>query len=64
MRAFAKVAWVLFLIAGGIYFYLYFSEGRINSFHFAIGTAFFVLAFVNFLRTRRRGDTDTTLPPS
>lgn len=63
MRAFAAWAWILFLIAGAIYFFLYFSEGRTNSVHFALGTAFLLLAFVNFLRSRRRGGADTT-PPS
>lgn len=63
MRAFAAWAWVLFLIAGAIYFFLYFSEGRTNSFHFAIGTAFLLLAGVNFARSRRRGSGDTTTPP-
>lgn len=59
MRARATWAWILFLIAGGIYFFLYFSDGRTNSVHFALGTAFLLLAFVNFLRARRRGGAGT-----
>lgn len=55
MRAFAAWAWILFFIAGAIYYFIYFSGGRTNSFQFAIGTAFMVLAGVNFLRSRKRG---------
>jgi hypothetical protein len=54
MRAFATWAWVLFFIAGAIYFMLYFLEGRNNGTHFAIGIAFLILAGVNFLRSRKR----------
>ncbi|MDQ3674240.1 MAG: hypothetical protein M3365_07685 [Gemmatimonadota bacterium] len=61
MRAFAQWAWVFFLAAGGIYFYLYFTEGRSNAFQFAIGTAFLVLAGLNFARSRRRAARDTTI---
>ncbi len=63
MRAFAAWAWILFIIAGGIYFFLYFAEGRTNSFHFAIGTAFLVLGALNFARSRRRRNGDIA-PPS
>jgi hypothetical protein len=63
MRTFAAVAWIAFFIAGAIYFFLYFSEGRTNSFHLAIGTAFFLLAGVNFARSRKRTDGSTPPPP-
>ena len=63
MRTFAAWAWILFLIAGGIYFFLYFTDGRTNSFHFAIGTAFLVLAALNFARRRRGGDISPPPPP-
>ncbi|HWL40404.1 MAG TPA: hypothetical protein VNO75_09210 [Gemmatimonadaceae bacterium] len=56
MRAFAAWAWIAFFIAGLIYYYLYFADGRTNAFQFAIGTAFLVLAGVNFLRSRKRGN--------
>ena len=62
MKTFATWAWIFFLIAGLIYFYLYFSEGRSNAFQFAIGTAFLVLAGLNFARSRRRGARDSTQP--
>ena len=62
MRTFAQWAWVFFLIAGVIYFYLYFTEGRANSFQFAIGAAFLVLAGLNFARSRRRA-AGNGLPP-
>lgn len=62
MRAFAALAWILFFIAGAIYFFLYFSAGRTNGTHFAIGIAFLILAGVNFLRSRKRAG-DVTPPP-
>ncbi len=54
MRAFSAWAWILFFLAGAIYFWLYFADGRTNSVHFAIGIAFLLLAGVNFLRSRKR----------
>jgi hypothetical protein len=64
MRAFAAWAWILFFIAGAIYFFLYLSEGRTNGSHFAIGIAFLILAGVNFLRSRKRDNTPPPAPPS
>lgn len=63
MRAFATWAWILFVFAGGIYFFLYFRDGRSNSVHFALGTAFFLLGFVNFLRARSLRRKGGTPPP-
>lgn len=64
MRAFSAWAWVLFFIAGAIYFFIYFSEGRTNGTHFAIGIAFLILAGVNFLRSRKRNITPPSAPPT
>lgn len=61
MREFARWAWILFFIAGAIYFFLYFSGGRANAFQFAIGVAFLILAGLNFARSRRRIPRDPTL---
>lgn len=63
MRAVVSWIWILFLIAGGIYYYLYFSAGRTNTIHFLLGTAFLLLAFVNYLRARQpRRDSPPTPP--
>lgn len=62
MREFARWAWILFFIAGAIYFFLYFSGDRANAFQLAIGVAFLILAGLNFARSRRRTPRDTTLP--
>ena len=61
MRQYASWAWILFSIAGAIYFFLYFTGGRTNAFQFAIGVAFLILAGLNFARTRRRTTRDSKL---
>ncbi len=63
MRMSPAWVWILFLIAGGIYFVLYFSGGRTSFINLALGIAFLLLGLSTYLRGRKHSDTSPR-PPS